>query len=103
MKQLLMDYGLLDEREEPRSKTIKAQRESRQLFNGWIDKSITPDITDGQLPNGPSRAVRSVSIFDRPSMLLEFDTADSKIQFVDMINKNPALLAEISLRARIRP
>ena len=102
-KQLMLDYGLLDEGEEPRPKTIEAQRELRQLFNGWIDKTNTPDVTDGQPLNGPTRAVRSVSIFDRPSMLLEFDTVDSKIQFVDMIDKNPALLAELSPRAHIRP
>ena len=102
-KQLMLDYGPLDEGEEPCPKTIKAQRELCQLFNGWIDKGNSSDVTDGQPPNGPTRAVRSVSIFDRPSILLEFDTADSKIQFVDMINKNPALLAELNPRTRIRP
>ena len=102
-KKLLIDYGPLDEGVEPYPKTIEAQREMQQLFNGWIDKANPPEETDGQPPTEPSQAVCSILIFDCPAMLLEFDLAESKIQFADMIDKNPALLVEISLKAHIRP
>ena len=36
-RQLLIDYGPLEEGEELHPKTIDEQRELRQLFNDWID------------------------------------------------------------------
>ena len=102
-KQILLEYGPLDEGEEPFTKSVKAQRDLRQRFNSWFDKKATPDSSEGQVPAAPSRAVRNVTIFDRPAMLLEFDTADSKNQFVDMIDKDALLLNEVNPRARIRP
>ena len=47
--------------------------------------------------------IRSVSIFDRPVLLLEFESSSSKEIFADICAKNPALLAEINPKARIRP
>jgi hypothetical protein len=47
--------------------------------------------------------VRNVSVFNRPSLLLEFDLAKSKEQFVVMIEKNDFLLRELSPKARIHP
>jgi hypothetical protein len=44
-----------------------------------------------------------VSIFDRPALLLEFESAASKDKFVRLCDKNTFLLAEISPKARIRP
>ena len=100
-KQLLIEYGPLEENEEPRNKSIEEQRELRQTFNVWIDNcTLTPE---GEAPPPPSRAVRSVSIFDRPAILLEFESAASKDSFVNLCDKNPSLLQEIGPKARIRP
>ena len=42
-KQLLIDYGPLDENEAPWDKSIESQRDLRQLFNQWTDNfTITP-------------------------------------------------------------
>jgi hypothetical protein len=57
----------------------------------------------GLLPPAPSRAVCSVSIFDRPLILLEFDSPKSKTFFADLCNDNPHRLQEISPKAQIRP
>jgi hypothetical protein len=102
-KQLLIEYGPLDEGEEPRPRSVEAQREMRQLFNGWNDSVEPTETAEGQPPPAPSRAVRNVSIFDRPAMLLEFDSAESKIKFANMIDKNDFLLNEISPKARVCP
>ena len=41
------------------------------MFNDWFDISLPT----------PSRAVRNISIFDSPSVLLEFDSTESKSKF----------------------
>ena len=87
-KQLLTDYGPLDEGEDLRPRTINEQRELRQTFNDWVDAITSAEADEGQPPRAPSRVVRSVSVFDCPSLLLEFDSAESKSQFEDMIAKN---------------
>ena len=58
---------------------------------------------EGEAPPPPSCAVCSVSIFDRPALLLEFESAASKDSFVKLCDKNPFLLQEINPKARIRP
>ena len=60
------------------------------------------EINEGP-PPPPSRAVRNVSVFDRPVFLIEFDSADSKSSFVDMIDKNNFLLRKLNPKVRIRP
>ena len=101
-KQLLIDYGPLDVGEELHPRTIEAQREFRQLFNGWLDVHNTEEGEDLP-PPAPSRAVRSVSIFDRPAILWEFDSPESKALFTDLCNDNPNLLLKIGPKARFRP
>ena len=100
-KQLLLDYGLLDEGEQLHSRSIEAQRELKQRFNKWLDDH--PSIAEGGDPPPPSRAVRNVAVFDRPAMLLEFESSKAKTRFVDICDKNASLLREVSPRARIRP
>ena len=100
-KQLLIEYGPLDTGEELHPSTIKAQRELCQRFNGWL-VALNTEGGNGP-PPAPSRAVRSVSIFDRPAILLEFDSPESKISFANLCSDNPQLLHEIGPKARIRP
>ena len=45
--------------------------------------------------------MHNVLVFDRPSLLLEFDLAESKEQFMVMIEKNDFLLKELSPKACI--
>ena len=73
------------------------------MFNDWIDAINSSETVEGQPPPPPLCTVRNVSIFERPSLLLEFDSADSKSQFAEMIEKNNFLLKELSPKARIRP
>jgi hypothetical protein len=100
-KQLLIEYGPLEENVERRNKSIEEQRELRKTFNDWIDKDTT--APEGEIPPPPSRAICSVSIFDRPALLLEFESTASKDSFVKLCDKNPLLLQEIGPKARIRP
>ena len=100
-KQLLIKYGPLEENEEPRNKSIEEQRSLRQTFNDWINNFTT--TPEGEAPPPPSRAVHSVSIFDRPALLVEFESAASKDSFVKMCDRNTVLLQEINPKARIRP
>ena len=102
-KQLLIDYGPLKEGEELRPSMADGQKELRQLFNDWIDIINSSETVEGQPPPPPSRAVCNVSIFECPSLLLEFDSADSKSQFAEMIEKNNFILKELSPKACIRP
>ena len=103
-KQLLIDYGPIDAGEEQYPSTIEAQRSLRQKFNGWIDSLNASDGGDDPPPPpAPSRAIRSVAIFDRPSILLEFNSPESKLMFTDLCNDNPQLLLEVGHKARIRP
>ena len=107
-KQLLIEYGPLDAGEEFPPSTIEAQRDMRKLFNGWIDahnvqESSGTGTSSPPPPPAPSRVVQNVSIFNRPAMLLEFDSPKSKSLFSDLCDKNPTLLNEISQKARICP
>ena len=79
------------------------QKELRQLFNDWVDTINSFKTVEGQPPPPSSRAVRNVSIFERPSLLLEFDSTESKSQFAEMIEKNNFLLKELSPKARVHP
>ena len=74
-KQLLIDYGPLDEGEELRPKTIDEWRELRQLFNDWVDAIAAAEVGEGQPPPALSHTIRNISVFDRSSLLLEFDSA----------------------------
>lgn len=102
-KQLLIEYDPLEEGEELRPKTIEEQRGLRQLFNHWIDAIASSEVSEGQPPPTPSQAVCSISVFDRLALLSEFDSANSKGQFTDMMDKNDFLLHELSLKAFIHP
>ena len=72
------------------------------MFNDWIDIS-TPPAEDGAAPPPPSRAIRSVLIFDSPSVLLEFDSVDSKAKFQKICADKLELLSKFNLKARICP
>ena len=99
-KQLLIEYGPLEENEAPRDKSIEAQRDLRLLFNKWIDNAST---SPEGVAHPPSRAIRSVAIFERPAMLLEFESSDAKDNFAVICANNPSLLSVINPKARIRP
>ena len=47
--------------------------------------------------------MRSVTIFNRLALLLEFESTVSKDSFVKLCDNNSFLLKEIGLKARIRP
>ena len=98
-KQLLIDYGPLEEGEELWPSTVDEQRELRQLFNDWVDAINSFKAGEGQPLPPPSHTICNVSIFDCPTLLLEFDSAESKSQFAEMINKNDFLLKELSHKA----
>ena len=72
------------------------------MFNDWIDISMPP-AEEGSAPAPLSHAVHSVSIFDSPSVSLEFDSAESKSLFKKICASNLALLAEFSPKAHICP
>ena len=98
-----MDYGPLDKGEQLYPKSVEAQRELHQHFNGWIDKYNTPEMTEGQPLPTPSCTVCNMSIFNHPTMLLKFDSVESKNIFAEMVDKNVLLLNEINPKAHIRP
>ena len=79
----------------------------RETCNKSLMVGSTPSIHPVRAktfpPLLPSRAICSVAIFDRPSILLEFDSPESKTFFTDLCNDNPQLLLEISPKAQIRP
>ena len=102
-KQLLIEYGPLEEGEALRPKTLDEQKELRQLFNDWIDTTTASDAVPDQPPPALSRAVQSIAIFDRPALLLEFDSAETKDKFTEMIAGNSFLLSELSPKACICP
>ena len=79
------------------------QRELRQMFNNWVDAINSSKTVEGQPPPPPSCTVRNVSIFERPSLLLEFNSAESKSQFAEMMKKNDFLLKELSPKAQVHP
>jgi len=98
-KQLMIEYGPLGENELPRDKSVESQRTLKQLFNNWVDTN-TP-VEEGAVQPPPSRAVRSVSVFDRPAILLEFESDSAKDRFIEMCADHPELLAEVNSKARI--
>lgn len=102
-KQLLIEYGPLKECKKLQPKTIETQRELCQLFNSWINRIAFPEVSKGHPPPALSCAVHNVSIFDHPTLLLDFDTANSKTNFAKMIDKNDFLLKEISTNAHVCP
>ena len=79
-KQLLINYGPKAPDDPPRDKSIKAQCRFRGMFNDWVNISLPP-AEEGAAPVPPSRAVRNVSLFNSPSVLLEFNTAELKSMF----------------------
>ena len=86
-KQLLIEYGPLDEGEAPRDKSIEAQRELRQLFNNWIDNcTFTPD---GEVPPPPpEQSAASPSSIVPPyssNLILQFPKTISLISALTMI------------------
>ena len=96
---LHIKYGPLEENEKLQNRLIEEQCELHQTFNDWIDNcTITPD---GEEPPPPSCAVCSASIFNRPALLLEFESAASKDSFIKLCDNNSFLLKEISLKACI--
>ena len=102
-KQLLIKYSPLEDGETLHPKTLEEQRELHQLFNDWINATTAAGADVDQRPPAPLRAVCSVSIFDRPSLLLEFDSAESKDKFSEMIASNSFLLSELGPKAQICP
>jgi hypothetical protein len=46
-KQISLEYGWLDEGDEPFTKSVEAQRELLQRFNSWFDRKATPEPTKG--------------------------------------------------------
>ena len=101
-KQLLIEYGLLDKGEEPYPKSVKAQKDLWKHFNNWFDRYAMTETTEGQALLTPSRAIRNITIFDCPTILLEFDSAESKVRLVDMVNKDTHLLNEINPKVHIQ-
>ena len=61
------------------------------------------ETTEGQPLPAPSHAVRNMSIFDRPAMLLEFNSVESKNIFMEMVKKNTLLLNKINPKVHIQP
>jgi hypothetical protein len=100
-KQLMIEYGPLGENELPRDKSVESQRALKQLFNNWVDTN-TP-VEEGAEQPSPSRVVRSVTVFDRPAILLEFESDMAKDKFIEMCADHPDLLVEINSKARICP
>ena len=72
------------------------------MCNDWIDISTPPAEDRAALPP-PSHVIRSVSIFDSPSVLLKFDSVDSKAKFEKICVEKPEFLSEFNLKARIHP
>ena len=49
-KQLLIEYGPLEEGEALQPKTLDEQKELHQLFNDWIDATTATDAVPDQPP-----------------------------------------------------
>jgi hypothetical protein len=97
-RQLLIELGPLDENASTIEKSTQNQTTHRDLFNSWIDED---DKTNNNF-TAPSKAVRGVTIFDRPAMLIEFDSPGSKSRFTKLCEDAPDLLASLSPNAQIR-
>ena len=100
-KQLMIKYGPLGENKHPWDKSVKSQCVLRQLFNNWIDTNTPAE--EGTVQPPPSHAIWSVSVFDRPAILLEFESDLSKDQFIKMCTSYPKLLVETNSKAHICP
>jgi hypothetical protein len=100
-KQLLIEYGPLGENEAPQDKSIEAHHEHQQLSNKWIDKYMS--TSEGVDHPPPLQAICSISIFDYPAMLLEFNPTTSKDNFTNICAKNLTLLTKINPKAHIHP
>ena len=97
-KQLLIELGTLDELSPPVERSIQNQRSHRDLLNGWFDDD---DKANNNF-TAPSKAVRNVTIFDRPALLIEFDSPGSKNRFIKLCDSSPDLLAKLGPNAQIR-
>src|ERR1700722_14901156 len=97
-KQLLIELGPLGEEGPEPDQSAQTQASHRDLFNSWFDDD---DKTNDNY-TAPSRAVRGVKIFDRPAILVKFDTQESKSRFVKLCDNTPDLLAKLSPNAQIR-
>jgi hypothetical protein len=75
----------------------------RGTCDSWIDTLNTTGEGEGLPSPPPSQAVHSISIFNHPAILLEFDSPESKVLCTDLCNGNPQLLYEISPKAWICP
>jgi hypothetical protein len=97
-RQLLIELGPLEENAPTVEKSTQNQSTHRDLFNSWIDE----DNKANDNFTAPSKAVRGVTIFDRPAMLIEFDSPSSKNRFAKLCEVAPDLLAKLSPNAQIR-
>jgi hypothetical protein len=80
-KQLMIEYSPLEEEELPHERSVTAQCMLCDQFNSWIDDNT--ESIDGINPT-PSRAVRGVTMFDRPAFLVKFDSPEAKDHFVNL-------------------
>jgi hypothetical protein len=99
VKQLLIELGPLGEEGPATDRSVQNQVSHRDLLNGWFDED---DKANNKFEM-PSKAVRGVTIFDRPAILVEFDSQESKSRFIKLCDDTPGLLARLSPNARIRP
>ena len=97
-KQLLIELGPLDEENHDWIDHAQAHTSHRDLLNSWFDD----DDKANNNYTAPSRAVRGVTIVDRPAILVEFNTQESKNRFIKLCNEMPGLLAKLSPNAQIR-
>ena len=98
-EQLLIELGPLNEADPTLDRSTQTPTSHRELFNSWFDD----DDKANDKFTVPSRAVRGVSIFDRPAILVEFDTQESKNCFIKLCNETPDLLTKLSPNTWIRP
>src|SRR6202040_3960233 len=90
-KQLLIELGPLDVDGPPVERSTQNQRTHRDLFNGWLDD----DNKANKVYTATSKAVRSVTIFNRPAILVEFNSPGSKNHFIKLCESSPNLLTKL--------
>jgi hypothetical protein len=98
-KQLLIEYGPLEVNKLLQERSLEAQCELHKTFNDWVDHCTI--IPEGEDPPPPLQMVHSITIFDCPAILLEFESDKAKETFTDLWLRNPFLLTEIGPKARI--
>ena len=98
-KQLLIELGPLNKADPTLDRSTQTPTSHRELFNSWFDD----DDKANDRFTVPSRAVRGVSIFDRPAILVKFYTQESKNRFIKLCNETPNLLTKLSPNVRICP